>query len=77
MLFKAIKAVNRLLGLGLCLHVTSYYHSNEQRASLVAQLIKNLPAILETWVWSPDSEDPLEKGRLPTPGFWPRIPWTI
>ena len=50
MLFKAIKAVNRLLGLGLCLHVTSYYHSNEQRASLVAQLVKDLSAMQETWV---------------------------
>ena len=33
------------------------------RASLVAQLIKNLPAMRETWVWSLGWEDPLE--RLP------------
>ena len=39
-------------------------------ASFVAQLIKNLPAIRETWVWSLGWEDPLEKG-LPTPVFWP------
>ena len=31
--------------------------------SLVAQLIKNPPAMWETWVWSLDWEDPLEKGR--------------
>ena len=31
-------------------------------ASLVAQTIKNVPAMRETWVWSPDWEDPLEKG---------------
>ena len=31
-------------------------------ASLVAQLIKNLPAMGETWVQSLDWEDPLEKG---------------
>ena len=31
------------------------------RASLVAQLVKN-PAMPETWVWSLDWEDPLEKG---------------
>ena len=32
-------------------------------ASLVAQLIKNLPAIQETWVQSLGWEDPLEKGK--------------
>ena len=31
-------------------------------ASLVAQTVKNPPAILETWVWSLGWEDPLEKG---------------
>ena len=31
-------------------------------ASLVAQLVKNLPAMWETWVQSPDWKDPLEKG---------------
>ena len=30
--------------------------------SLVAQTVKNLPALLETWVWSQGWEDPLEKG---------------
>ena len=30
-------------------------------ASLVAQLVKNLPAMQETWVQSPGWEDPLEK----------------
>ena len=30
-------------------------------ASLVAQLVKNLPAMQETWVWSLGGEDPLEK----------------
>ena len=32
-------------------------------ASLVAQLVKNLPAMWETWVRSLGWEDPLEKGR--------------
>ena len=32
------------------------------RASLVAQLVKNPPAMRETWVWSLGWEDPLEKG---------------
>ena len=31
--------------------------------SLVVQLVKNLPAIRETWVWSLGLEDPLEKGK--------------
>ena len=30
-------------------------------ASLVAQMVKNLPAVQETWVQSLDWEDPLKK----------------
>ena len=33
-----------------------------QWASLVGQMVKNLPAIWETWVRSLGQEDPLEKG---------------
>ena len=33
----------------------------KMRASLVAQLVKNLPAMQETWVQSLGQEDPLEK----------------
>ena len=32
-------------------------------ASLVSQLVKNLPAMQETWIQSLDWEDPLEKGK--------------
>ena len=32
-------------------------------ASLVAQLVKNLPAMQDTWVRSLRWEDPLEKGK--------------
>ena len=32
-------------------------------ASLVVQLVKNLPAMWEIWVRSLDWEDPLEKGK--------------
>ena len=35
---------------------------NRSEASLVAQLVKNLPAVLETWVQSVGREDPLEEG---------------
>ena len=46
-------------------------------ASLVAQMVKNLPAIQETWVWSLGQEDPLEKGIATHSSIlaW-RIPWT-
>ena len=33
-------------------------------ASLVAQTVKNLPAMQETQVQSPSQEDPLEKGMV-------------
>ena len=32
--------------------------------SLVAQMVKNLPAIQEAWVQSLSQEDPLEKGMV-------------
>ena len=38
-------------------------------ASLVAQQVKNLPAMRETWVQSLGWKDPLEKGKV-TPLFW-------
>ena len=46
-------------------------------ASLVAQLVKNLPAMQETWVRSLSGEDPLEKGKATHCSIlaW-RIPWT-
>ena len=36
------------------------------RASLVAQLVKNLPAMRETWI----GRIPWRRERLPTPVFW-------
>ena len=39
------------------------------RASLVSQLVKNLPAMWETWVWPLGWEDSLERECLPTPVF--------
>ena len=46
-------------------------------ASLVAQLVKNLPAMKKTWVRSPVKEDPLEK-EIATHSSIPawRTPWT-
>ena len=46
-------------------------------ASLVAQMIKNLPAMWETWVWTLAREDPQEEGTATHSSLlaW-RIPWT-
>ena len=47
------------------------------RASIVAHVVKSLPWMQETWVWSMGWEDPLEK-RMATHSSilsW-RIPWT-
>ena len=47
-------------------------------ASLVAQPVKNLPAMQETWVRSLGWEDSLEKGKAIHSSIlaW-RIPWTV
>ena len=47
------------------------------RASLVAQLVKNLPAMQDTQVQSLGWEDPLEKGMATHSSIlaW-RTPWT-
>ena len=47
-------------------------------ASLVAQTLKNLPAMWETWVQSLGWEDPLEKEMAAHSSIlaW-RIPWTV
>ena len=39
----------------------------------MAQLVKSPPSVRETWVSSLGWEDPLEKGRLPTPVSWPGL----
>ena len=51
---------------------------NSTSDTLVAQLVKNLPAVWETWVWSLGWEDRLEKGKAAHSIIlaW-RIPWTV
>ena len=51
-------------------------HFNEEalliiRASLVAQSVKNPPALWETWVQFLGWEDPWRREQLPTLVFWP------
>ena len=50
------------------------YPLQYSRASLVAQLEKNLPAMQETWVRSLGWEDPLEKGKATHSSI---LAWTI
>ena len=56
-------------------HIFIFIH--KYRASLVAQMVKNPPAVQETWVQSLVWEDPLEKGMATHSSIlaW-RIPWT-
>ena len=52
----------------------------DPNASLVAEMVRNLPAMRETWVRSLGGEDPLEEGmaahstvlawRIPDRGAW-------
>ena len=44
----------------------------------LAQLVKNMPAMWEAWVWSLGWEDPLEKGTATHSSIlaW-RIPWAV
>ena len=65
------------------------YPPQYSRASMVAQMVKNLPTMPETWVRSLDWEDPLEEGvvthssilawRIPMDrGAWPDYsPWGL
>ena len=47
------------------------------KASLVAETVKNSPVVWETWVWSLGWEDPLEEGMTAHSSVlvW-RTPWT-
>ena len=44
---------------------------NSRKTSLVAQTVKRLPVMRETWVRSLGWEDPLEKEMQPTPVLLP------
>ena len=52
------------------------FHVASVRTSLVAQTVKRLPAMRETWVQSLGQEDPLEKAMAPHSSTlaW-KIPW--
>ena len=63
----------------ICLLSVEFERSQSLKgASLVCQLVKNLPAMWEPWVQSLGWEDPLEKGKATQSNIlaW-RIPWTV
>ena len=51
-------------GIDLCVYIVLSRGQQLSWASLVAQLVKNSPAMRETWVRSLGWEDPLEKGKV-------------
>ena len=55
-----------------------HHFLKKKKASLVAQLVKNPPAMQETWVQSRAWEDSLEKGMVTHSRTlaW-RMPWTV
>ena len=67
------KDIKQLTG---CLVGSQYLVASQ--ASLVVQLVKNPPAMWETWVRSLGWEDLLEKGNAMHSSIlaW-RIPWTV
>ena len=67
-----------ILGSGISAREGLGYPPQYSWASLVAQLVKNSPAMQETWVPSVGWEDSLEKGKATHSSIlaW-RIPWTV
>ena len=64
--------------MGRCTGEGIGYQLQYSWASLVAPLIKNLPAMWETWVRFLGWEDPLDQGKATHSSIlaW-RIPWTV
>ena len=55
--------------------ICNFIALKEDRASLVAQMVKNTPALWETWVRSLGWEDPVEEGTATHSRIFPwRIP---
>ena len=55
----------------------SLFKSSSLPSSLVAEMVTNLSAMWETWIWPLGQKDPLEEGMAPQSSIltW-RIPWT-
>ena len=78
LLFVSKKLVNISIYLYTHIYMQSFLNDliKVSGASLMAQLVKNLPAMQEILVWSLGWEDPLEKGKATHSSVvaW-RIPW--
>ena len=67
----AIKAVKKMHSYSADgVQVNTIYTGAQFGNIYVAQLVKNPPAMQETWVRSLGWEDSLAKGKVPTPVFW-------
>ena len=65
-------------GLGRSTREGIGYPLQYSQASLVAQLVKNLPTMQESWVLFLGWEDPLEEGMATHPSILAqKIPWTV
>ena len=60
-----------------CVYIYLYTHTHTYGAFLMAQLVKNLPAMQETWVQPLGREDPVQKEMATHSSIRPwAIPWT-
>ena len=57
-----------------CVYIYLYTHTPTYGAFLMAQLVKNLPAMQETWVQPLGREDPVEKEMATHSSI---LPWEI
>ena len=55
-------SIHRHIGIHVVLSFMEFGVLDQYMTSLVAQMVKNLPAMWETWVQSLGWEDPLEEG---------------
>ena len=74
----AIPYLAKILNSSIAYFFFFFFAVQHVRPSLVAQLVKNLSAMQETWVQSLGWEDPLEKGKaIHSSSLAWRIPWTV
>ena len=70
-MFSGLSVTNKHLCISLCMNIQFHL------SSLVAQMVKSLLAMLETWVQPLAWEGPLEKGMATHSSIFAwRLPWT-
>ena len=70
-------SIHRHIGIHVVLSFMEFGVLDQYMTSLVAQMVKNMPAVQETWVQSLGQKDSLEKEMATHSSIlaW-RIPWT-